>query len=71
MDENKMYLGGQGHEPQDVEDAGNALLWPTVIGAFVVALVIAWALGGCAPAPAPAAHAPTWCEDCAVSGGGR
>lgn len=69
MDENKMYLGGQGHEPQDVEDAGNALLWPTVGALFLIALAIAWALGGCAPAPA--AHPPTWCEDCAVSGGAK
>ena len=70
MDENKMYLGGQGHEPQDVEDAGNALLWPTVGALFLVALLIAWATRD-DEAPAPAPHPPTWCEDCAVSGGGR
>lgn len=44
-----------------------------LLGAALIAAVV-WIIvtaTGCAPAPAPAAHPPTWCEDCAVSGGGR
>ena len=63
------YRGGQGHAPEDVEDAGNALLWPTVIGVVIVAFLIASAIGGCARASCPAPAAPAWCEDCAVGGG--
>lgn len=39
--------GGQGHADEDLEDMGAALLWPTVLVIFLIALAVsAWALGG-------------------------
>ena len=64
------YRGGQGHADEDLEDMGAALLWPSVVAVFLIALLVSAALlGGCAPTSCPAPAPTKWCEDCA--GGGR
>ena len=57
----------------ETEDRGGPLLIVATIAAVVVLALLATALlAGCAPPrPASTEPAPTWCEDCAVSGGGR
>ena len=64
------YQGGQGHADEDLEDMGAALLWPSVVATFLIALLVSAALlGGCAPPRPSGVSSPVWCEDCA--GGGR